>query len=54
MTLSKLRMTFAMSSMDGSRLVTFRDHGSCWGGGAGRAMMSYELKQVRLVTINRV
>lgn len=46
-TLSQLRMNYAMSTMDGSRLVTFRTHGMCWGGGVGRVMTRYELIQVR-------
>ncbi|CAM9232289.1 unnamed protein product, partial [Laminaria digitata] len=51
---SFLRMNFAMSTMDSSRLVTFRNHGSCWGGGVGREMVSDELQQVSSVTVTRI
>lgn len=47
-------MNFAMSTMDASRLVTFRNHGSCWGGGVGREMVSDELQQVSSVTVTRI
>ncbi|CAN0118413.1 unnamed protein product [Ectocarpus fasciculatus] len=38
---------FAMSSWrQDTRRVAFRNHGSCWGGGVGRILTSFELKQV--------
>ncbi|CAN0377474.1 unnamed protein product [Ectocarpus sp. 12 AP-2014] len=42
------RMTeFAMSSWSqDTRRVAFRNHGSCWGGGVGRILTSFDLKQV--------
>lgn len=35
-----------MSSLDGTRRMTFRDHGLCSGGGVGRVMTNFELKEI--------
>lgn len=43
----QLGVEFAMRSLlRNTKRAAFRNHGSCWGGGVGRVMTSFELKQV--------
>lgn len=47
----QLGVMFAMSSMlQDTNKAAFRNHGVCWGGGVGRVLTSFELKQVRWLT----
>ncbi|CAM9105391.1 unnamed protein product, partial [Scytosiphon promiscuus] len=44
---SQLSTEFAMARMlHNTRRATFRDHCSCWGGGVGRVVTSFEIRQV--------
>lgn len=46
----QLRSDFAVEMMlQDTQRVVCRDHGSCWGGGTGRILMSVELKQVDII-----
>lgn len=47
LTLPQVKIDNAMSALDGTRRMTFRDQGSCSGGGVGRVMASHELHEVR-------
>ncbi|CAM9127917.1 unnamed protein product [Laminaria digitata] len=47
---SKLKIDFALYTLDETRWMTFRNEGTCWGGGIGRVMTSYELQQVYVTT----
>eukprot|EP00752_Nemacystus_decipiens_P003801 g3497.t1 len=48
---SQLGIEFAVSAMlRDTRRVAFRNHGSCWGGGTGRVLTSFELKQAREIS----
>lgn len=44
---SQMKIENAISVLDGATRMTFRDQGSCSGGGVGRVMISRELKEVR-------
>lgn len=47
----QLATDFAMTSLlQDTKRVAFRNHGSCWGGGIGRVMTSFELKYVSCVS----
>lgn len=47
--ISQLKSDFAAASMlEDTQRVVCRSHGSCWGGGTARVLMSLELKQVSL------
>lgn len=48
---SQLKIDNAMSTLDGTRRMRFRDLGSCSGGGVGRVVISHELKEVSLTWI---
>lgn len=43
-----MKIDNAMSALDATRRMTFRDDDSCSGGGVGRAIISHELKEVSL------
>lgn len=45
---AQLKNDNAMATLDAARRMSFRDHGSCSGGGVGRMLISHELKEVRL------
>lgn len=47
--LLQLRSDFAMERMlQDTQRVVCRNHGSCWGGGTGRVLMSVELERVNM------
>lgn len=48
---AQLKIDFAMRTLDESRWMAFRNEGSCWGGGVGRVLVSYELKKVSPMTV---
>eukprot|EP00904_Undaria_pinnatifida_P009091 jgi/Undpi1/5311/HiC_scaffold_2.g00592.m1 len=51
---SKLKNDNAMATLDAARRMSFRDHGSCSGGGVGRMLISHELKEVQEEAVDGV